>query len=213
MSNKLHSQSKQISFTFLLKNSIFLLCLPNYPSPSRLYNGLTRFARTFYAETLHNLYQKLLRNVLKQLTELFRTSAMYQNILKQMFHYNPHVTATLMLRFFNCVPLINKYVKYRDLIRAIKAHPSPRLSEASDSGALGGGCFVVPVDSLPLELRVVDLIVVRYILVLFDPVVSLTVSVDLFEVGTSVSVVVLVLARCFVFSVDVINVSVFVRLL
>ena len=124
-----------------------------------------------------------------------------------------HVTATLMLRFFNCVPLINKYVKYRDLIRAIKAHLSPRLSEASDSGALGGGCFVVPVDSLPLELRVVDLIVVRYILVLFDPVVSLTVSVDLFEVGASVSVVVLVLVGCFVFSVDVIDVSVFVRLL
>ena len=104
------------------------------------------------------------------------------------------MTATLVLRFFNCVPLINRYVKYRDLSRAIKAHPSPRLSEASDSGAFGGGCFVVPVDNLPLELGVVDFIVVRYILVLFDPAVLLRVLVEPFEGAACVSVVVLRLA-------------------
>lgn len=123
------------------------------------------------------------------------------------------MTATLALRFFNCVPLINRYVKYRDLSRAIKAHPSPRLSEASDSGAFGGDCSVVPVDSLPLELEVVGFIVVRYILVLFDPIVSLTVFVELFEVGACVSVVALVLAGCVVFGVGDFGVSVFVRLL
>lgn len=124
-----------------------------------------------------------------------------------------HVTATLVLRLFYCVPLINRYVKYRDLSRAIKAHPSPRLSEVSDSGAFGGaGCFVVPVDSLPLELGVIDFIVVRYILVLFDPVVSLRVLVELFEGAACVSVVVLVLAGCVVFSVDGIGLSVVVRL-
>lgn len=88
-----------------------------------------------------------------------------------------------------------------------------RLSEASDSGAFGGaGCFVVPVDSLPLELGVIDFIVVRYILVLFDPVVSLRVLVELFEGAACVSVVVLVLAGCVVISVDGIGLSVVVRL-
>ena len=104
-------------------------------------------------------------------------------------------------------------MKYRDLSRAIKAHPSPRLSEASDSGAFGGaGCFVLPVDSLPLELGVADLIVVRYILVLFDPVVSLRVLVEPFEGAACISVVVLVLAGCVVFIVDGIGLSVSVRL-
>ena len=118
------------------------------------------------------------------------------------------MTATLVLRLFYCVPLINRYVKYRDLSRAIKAHPSPRLSEASDSGAFGGaGCFVVPI-----ELGVIDFIVVRYILVLFDPVVSLRVLVELFEGAACVSVVVLVLAGCVVFIVDGIGLSVVVRL-
>ena len=123
-----------------------------------------------------------------------------------------HVTATLVLGFFYCVPLINRYVKYRDLSRAIKAHSSPRLSEASDSGAFGGGCFVVPVDSLLLELGVVDFIVVRYTLVLFDPVVSLKVLVEPFEGAACVSVVVLLLAGCVIFNVDGIGLSVFVRL-
>lgn len=122
----------------------------------------------------------------------------------------PERNTTRVSRGFS---LINRYVKYRDLSRAIKAHPSPRLSEASDSGAFGGaGCFVVPVDSLPLELGVIDFIVVRYILVLFDPVVSLRVLVELFEGAACVSVVVLVLAGCVVFSVDGIGLSVVVRL-
>ena len=109
--------------------------------------------------------------------------------------------------FFNCVPLINRYVKYRDLSRAKKAHPSPRLSEDFDSGAFG--CSVVPVESLPLELGVV----VRYILVLFDPVFSLVVFVELFKVGASISDVVLVLSGCAVFSVGDVGVCVFVQLL
>lgn len=71
---------------------------------------------------------------------------------------------------------------------------------------------MVPVDSLPLELGVVDFIVVRYILVLFDPVVSLRVLVEPFEGAACVSVVLLVLAGCVVFSVDGIGLSVFVRL-
>ena len=119
------------------------------------------------------------------------------------------MTVTLVLRFFNCVPLINRYVKYRDLSRAIKAHPSPRLSEDFDSGACGGGCSVVPVESLPLELGVV----VRYILVLFDPVFSLIVFVEFFKVGACISVVVLVLSGCAVFSVGDVGVCVFVQLL
>lgn len=120
-----------------------------------------------------------------------------------------HVTVTLVLRFFNSVPLINRYVKYRDLSRATKAHPSPRVSEDFDSGAFGGGCSVVPVESLPLELWVV----VRYILVLFDPVLSLVVFVELFKVGASISVVVLVLSECAVFSVGDVGVCAFVQLL
>lgn len=71
---------------------------------------------------------------------------------------------------------------------------------------------MVPVDSLPLQLGVVDFIVVRYILVLFDPVVSLAVSVELFGVVVSVSVVVVVPAGCVVFGVGDIGVSVLVRL-
>ena len=72
---------------------------------------------------------------------------------------------------------------------------------------------MVPVDSLPLELGVVDFIVVRYILVLFDSVVSLRVLVEPFEGAASVSVVVLVLAGCVVFRVVGIVVFVFVRIL
>lgn len=57
---------------------------------------------------------------------------------------------------------------------------------------------MVPVDNLPLELGVVDF-AVRYILVLFDPVVSLRGLVELFEPAGSVSVVVVVLVGCVVF--------------
>ena len=71
---------------------------------------------------------------------------------------------------------------------------------------------MVPVDSLLLELGVVDFIVVRYTLVLFDPVVSLKVLVEPFEGAACVSVVVLLLAGCVVFNVDGIGLSVFVRL-
>lgn len=92
------------------------------------------------------------------------------------------MTATLVLRFLNCVPFINQYVRYRDLSRAIMAHTSPRLPEAFDSGTFGGGCLcvVVEVERLLLQLRVLDFIVGGYILVMFDPVVSLPFSVELF---------------------------------
>ena len=133
------------------------LCALSLEEPSTTYRAL------------YNLYHEPLRIVLKQKkTECYISQ---QGIRKNFFIATvlTHVTATLVLRLFYCVPLINRYVKYRDLSRAIKAHPSPRLSEASDSGAFGGaGCFVVPVDSLPLELGVIDFIVVRYILGLFE---------------------------------------------
>ena len=178
-----------------------------------VWRDLLALSRTFYAGALYQLYHKPLRNVfLKQRTELLQ--ARCQKTLKQIFMATilTLVTATLVLGFFYCVPLINRYVKYRDLSRAIKAHSSPRLSEASDSGAFVGGCFVVPVDSLLLDPGVVDFIVVRYTLVLFDPVVSLKVLVEPFEGAACISVVVLVLAGCVVFNVDGIGLSVFVRL-
>ncbi len=93
------------------------------------------------------------------------------------------------------------------------AHSSPRLPEAFDSGAFGGAflCIVVVVESLLLQLRVVDFIVGRYILVMFNPVVLLAFFVELFCVTVRVSVVVVVLVDSLVFGVADIRVSVVVR--
>ena len=106
---------------------------------------------------------------------------------------------------------MNLYVRYRDLSRAITAHPSPGLPEAFDSGAFGGDfvCSVVQVVSLLLQLRVVDVMVGMDILLMFDPVVTLKFSVELFRV---VGNVVVVLADSVVFGVVDSTVPVVVRL-
>lgn len=109
----------------------------------------------------------------------------------------------LVFRLFYCVFLINRYVKYRDFSRVIKVYFLFWFFEVFDFGVFGGvGCFVVFIDSFFFELGVIDFIVVRYILVLFDFVVLLRVLVEFFEGVVCVFVVVLVFVGCVVFSVD-----------
>lgn len=120
----------------------------------------------------------------------------------------PHVTATLALRFPNRVPFINQYVRYSDLSRAIMAHSSPRLPEAFDFGASGAGFLGVVVEVENLWL--IDFVVGGYILVMFDPVVLLTFSIELFWVVFNFSDVKMVLVDCNVFGVTDIAVLVVV---
>lgn len=107
-----------------------------------------------------------------------------------------HVTVTLVHRSLNCVPLMNLYVRYRDLSRAITTRSSPPSSpEALDFGpfaTFGGDALLVgslvQVVTFRLQLWVLVIFAVS-LLVMFDRVVPVMFSLKILWVVDSFIVV------------------------